>query len=144
MVFNLKDRFKFRFNPRGHGLSKVLGHREAQIMNIIWGSGPVTVAQVHDQLGKKHGLAYTTIMTIMSRLEKKGLLERTASGRAYIYSATVSREEFSASVVSGLLDGLLADFTRPALAYFVKQAEDEKALDELDKLIQERKIAREK
>ena len=110
-------------------------------MNIVWGSGPVTVAQVQDYLDKKSGLAYTTIMTIMSRLEKKGLLERTISGKAYVYSAAVTREEFNTSIVSGLLDGLLADFSRPALSYFIKKLseEDETTLNELEKLIQERK-----
>lgn len=137
------DRFKFRFNPRGHGLGKVLGQREAEIMDIVWQSGSVTVAQVHDLLRGKDKLAYTTIMTIMGRLEKKGLLQRSPAGKAHIYRAALTKEEFGASILSGLLNGLLADFTRPALSYFIKNLspEDRKALDELDRLIQERKAA---
>lgn len=139
------ESFKFRFNPGGHGLGKVLGRREAEIMDIVWESGSVTVAQVCDLLRGTDKLAYTTIMTIMARLEKKGLLRRTTDGKAHVYRAAFTKEEFGASIVSGLLGGILADFTRPALSYFIKNlsAEDRKALDELDRLIRERKAIRE-
>ena len=115
-------------------------------MNVVWDLGRVTVAQVHEHLGRKQPVAYTTIMTIMGRLEKKGLLQRASSGKAYIYSAAVSQEEFSASIARGLLDSLLTDFARPALPYFVEKLseEDASALDELEKLIQERKTSTEK
>lgn len=142
----MKKSITFRFNSRWPGYGKVLGHREAEIMDTVWDLGSATVAQVVERLGKKDNVAYTTIMTIMGRLQKKGLLSRKVSGKAYLYTPTVTREEFGASVVRGLLNSLLADFSRPALSYFIKNlsVEDEKALDELDKIIEERKRTLEK
>ncbi|MDO8636390.1 MAG: BlaI/MecI/CopY family transcriptional regulator [Dehalococcoidia bacterium] len=127
-------------------MAKFLGQREAEIMEVIWDLGPATVAQVHDHLDKNTGLAYTTIMTIMGRLAKKGLLDRTSSGRAYVYSAKVSRDEFNKSVMNTLVDGVIGSFAGPALSYFVEKLSEEDAsvLDELERVIQEKKAASEK
>ncbi len=131
---------EFRFRPHAHGLAKVMGGREAEIMEIVWRNDPVSVAQVHEQLVRREKVAYTTIMTIMSRMAHKGLLNRIRSGNAYVYSPAISREDFHRRVVEGVVDSLVESFAQPAISYFVERLaqQDEAVLAELERLIQKR------
>ena len=67
----------------------VFGHLEAEVMEIIWRHGASTVNDVAGS--SKRPLAYTTVMTTLDRLFKKGLLERQKSERAFVYSERISR-----------------------------------------------------
>lgn len=137
----MKKRLPFKLSPRAQRWDQVLGPREAEVMEWLWLRSPASVAEVHRDLGQRHKLAYTTIMTIMSRLVQKGLLTRSRSGNAYLYTPTVTQEELGRQVAQGMVNGLLDGLTRPALAYFVDRLaqEDEAALDELERLIRERR-----
>ena len=108
-----------------------LGPLEAAVMERLWASGePQTVRAVHDQLATGREIAYTTVMTVMDNLHRKGLLSRTRQGRAYAYSPTSSREEHTA----GLLGDVLAEGgdRRGVLMHFVDQLN----ADELESLRQ--------
>jgi predicted transcriptional regulator len=110
------------FRPRKDGLEKTLGALEAQVMDAIWqAKEPVCVEDVRSALAT-HGkdAAYTTIMTTLSRLNKKGLLAREMRGKAYYYSPRVTRSELSSTVTKQVIDGLLATFAEPAMSYFVE------------------------
>jgi len=80
-----------------------LGELERQVMDIIWSSdgSPLSVRDMADQFPDH---AYTTIMTVLGRLAKKGFLTETKVGRANMFSATSSREEYIASVLLRALD----------------------------------------
>ena len=79
---------------------RVLGELEAQVMRKIWArQGPVTVRDVVGDLQQDRPIAYTTVMTVMDNLRKKGWLRRQAEGRAYRYEPAVSGEEYSAGVM---------------------------------------------
>lgn len=81
-----------------------LGELELTIMNFIWKrSGPVTVPDVHEHLVKSRQLAYTSTMTVMGRLNNKGLLTRSEDRRPYKYWAAMSREDYSADLMLGVL-----------------------------------------
>jgi len=83
-----------------------LGPLEQVVMDHLWDvDGPVTVRQVFEGVGRRRKLAYTTVMTVMNRLWRKKLLQRTRSGRAFAYRATHSREEYAAHLVREVLDG---------------------------------------
>jgi predicted transcriptional regulator len=70
------------------------GELENQVLDVVWGAtGAVTPRQVHEELSSNRKLAYTTVMTILVRLCKKGLLEREPAGRAFAYRPRISREE---------------------------------------------------
>ena len=89
-------------------------------------------------------IAYTTLMTTLDRLYKKRLLDRRKDGRAFFYSAAVSREEFEHGIREDVIDGLLghgAEGVRPVLACIVETVSehDRKLLDELERLIKEKK-----
>src|SRR6478735_5686433 len=67
---------RFRFSPTKDGLVKVLGPLETEIMQIIWQDERSTVKKVHRKLSAHRDIAYTTVMTTMSRLAEKGVLNR--------------------------------------------------------------------
>ncbi len=79
---------------------RALGELEAQVMRKIWARrSPVTVRDIVGDLQQDRPIAYTTVMTVMDNLRKKGWLRRQADSRAYRYEPAVSGEEYSASVM---------------------------------------------
>ena len=79
---------------------RALGELEARVMARIWARrGTVTVRDIVADLQAERPVAYTTVMTVMDNLRKKGWLRRQPDGRAYRYEAAVSGEEYSAGVM---------------------------------------------
>ena len=133
------DRYHFTFDPRKKGLRKILGDLEVDVMEAIWARGQATVHDVHERLdAADRELAYTTVMTVMSRLAEKGLLEKRKEGAAYVYTPAASKEEFTRRTVGTVLSELLDDFTAPAMSQFVDIVgeQDEAAIEELAKAIE--------
>ena len=76
---------------------------ELEVMDVVWQKGRVTVQDVVDSLDRS--LAYTTVMTTLRILdEKRGVLKRTKSGRAYVYEPLVTREEISRNMADQLTE----------------------------------------
>lgn len=105
---------------RSNQLDGLLGPLETEVMETVWRLRDATVRDVHDELSQSRDLAYTTVMTTMSRLASKGLLSRDTSGLAHRYVPTVTRDEYARSTVTSVLDWLVASFPEPALNYFVE------------------------
>jgi predicted transcriptional regulator len=127
-------------NKTGVADATNLGHLERELMEHVWKLDEVSVSTVHEQLGGR--LAYTTIMTTLDRLFKKGVLQRRKQGRAFMYSARFSREQFKQSLVKKALDYLLQEHnkeTAPLMAYLVEtfKEHDARLLDELERMIQQ-------
>ena len=101
-----------------------LGSLERGIMDVIW-DDPGAEVSVRDVLGSKagKGLAYTTIMTVLDRLWRKGYLTRRRSGRAYLYSAARTRDDHVELLVTEVLAGV--GDRRSALLGFVRGVGDE-------------------
>jgi predicted transcriptional regulator len=89
-------------------------------MRVAWQLGTVNVRQMLDALSDEQPLAYTTVMTIMSRLATKGLLERTLEGKTYVYQPTRSPEEFLADLSRQRVDDVVAEFGDLAIAQFLQ------------------------
>ncbi|HLF79957.1 MAG TPA: BlaI/MecI/CopY family transcriptional regulator [Dehalococcoidia bacterium] len=99
-----------------------LGPLEDQIMRLVWASGQATVRDVHEQLEqRKVQLAYTTVMTVMSRLVIKGLLNRRRVGRSFLYGVKVNEEQFRVQTAQMLAQRLVRGFDHLALASFVDE-----------------------
>jgi predicted transcriptional regulator len=82
------------------------GDLESVIMHLVWeNDGPVTVRELFDGLRAQRVIAYTTVMSTMDNLHRKGWLERAKEGKAYRYTATASREEYSARLMREALAG---------------------------------------
>ena len=126
---------------RKHSLSEVLGPLEAEIMDVVWDTGDVTVRDVHRSLNSVRPIAYTTVMTTLGRLTDKGLLRRIEEQPAHHYNAVVSRDQYARSTVKSVVDWLLGHFPDPAVAYFIDRVEkeDEDVIDRLRQAIEERR-----
>ena len=82
------------------------GDLETVIMHRVWDRDrPVTVRELLDELQQERAIAYTTVMSTMDNLHRKGWLARVKDGKAYRYSATASREEYSARLMREALAG---------------------------------------
>src|SRR5260370_30865064 len=116
-----------------------LGPLEVTVMEILWARGESNVRDVVDRLGRP--LAYTTVMTTLDRLFKKGLLARRKSDRAFIYAPSLNRAEWEHKRAGDFVAGFLsvAEPSRDLLISFLVEAggrHDEALLDELEKKIQ--------
>jgi predicted transcriptional regulator len=97
-----------------------LGELEAVIMDRLWEWGrPTLVREMVEALHAERPLAYTTVMTVMENLHRKGWLRRERDGRAWRYEPTGSRSGYTAALMSDAL-GTSTD-RRTALAHFVLQ-----------------------
>jgi predicted transcriptional regulator len=114
---------------------------EAEIMNEAWRHEELSVRELMERLNRRaeKPRAYTTYMTVMSRLDGKGLLSRRREGKTDFYSPTFSRDEYRSLRAQAEVQGLVREFGDVALAQFARK------MDELDpKRLQElRRLARE-
>jgi predicted transcriptional regulator len=103
-----------------------LGELESTIMDLMWARRkPASVREVLEDLRRERTIAYTTVMTVMDNLYKKGLLKRQPVGRAYVYEATASKEAYTAE----LMRKALADSGNQAatLVHFLERLTPEEA-----------------
>ena len=105
------------------GEQHYLGELQAQIMEIAWARGRVTVREVHAELASARDLAYTTVMTVMVRLADDGVLTRERVGKTYFYRPAGTRDEFRAAISGTIVNDLVADFGDVALAQFAEALE---------------------
>jgi BlaI family penicillinase repressor len=125
---------RLKFKTSASGLESILGELERPIMEAVWAKGEVAVAEVLPLLDGEP--AYTTVKTVMERLEKKGLLKRVREGRAYRYAAAVSRSDLEGNASRQVVDGLLAAFGNAAIAQFAEaMREDPEKLAELRRVL---------
>ena len=98
-----------------------LGELEASVLATLWDAGELATPEVFHRVGKPRNLAYTTILTVLQRLYRKGLLTRQDKGKAHAYTAALSREQFAerrgevlASAMVGLGNAGLSAFLAEA------------------------------
>ncbi len=91
---------------------------ELQIMQVIWRRGMSNVSEVQE--GLEQTLAYTTVQTMLNILEKKGKLERTLQGRAYVYSAAVSKEKALGHAVRDLVNRMFGGSSEELVMSLIK------------------------
>lgn len=118
-----------------------LGELETVVMDAVWTRGQATVQDVVDDLSRDRSLAYTTVMTVMSRLAEKGVLTRHKQGRAYLYEPAVERDSLAKSMLSSLVDRLYAGSAERAIAHLLETEDqvDESELQRLEALIRARR-----
>ena len=123
-------------------LQAALGPLERAVMDTMWRGGHLSVRDVQAQLANP--AAYTTVMTTLDRLYKKGLVHRKRDGRAFLYTAALERHELETMMTAGLLSGMLSSgpgATRPFLSNLVDAVgdSDNALLDELERLVSEKR-----
>ncbi|MBI3892547.1 MAG: BlaI/MecI/CopY family transcriptional regulator [Candidatus Wallbacteria bacterium] len=98
-----------------------LGDLELEVLDLVWGGGWTSVRDVYEALREKRRTAYTTVMTVMTRLHGRGMLERQKDGKSYLYRAAVSREQVTRSFLGRLVDRLLGGKPSELLSYLVSE-----------------------
>ncbi|HKS66474.1 MAG TPA: BlaI/MecI/CopY family transcriptional regulator [Candidatus Acidoferrales bacterium] len=122
--------------------NQILGSLEARVMDVLWERGESSVRDVFEKMDRP--LAYTTVMTTLDRLFKKGLLERYKIGRAFVYSPVLNREEWEYRRAEGLIAAFL-DGPQPSPGLLVSSLldaigqEDVALLSELEQKIRRRR-----
>jgi len=120
-----------------------LGSLESALMERIWARGEISVRDLHAELASR--LAYTTIMTTLDRLFKKGLLDRRKVSKAFYYKARLSENEYHERLTQHLFGMVLHDGknSNVVLSGFVDavSGRDEQMLDQLDQLVKAKKRA---
>jgi len=100
-----------------------LGDLEADLMNVLWAAAaPMPVREVQDVLAAQKVRAYTTVMTVLDNLYRKGYVQRTKQGKAFLYSATVSRAQAAADSMREVLSQ--AEDVQSALLHFANAMTD--------------------
>ncbi|MFH9547896.1 BlaI/MecI/CopY family transcriptional regulator [Streptomyces sp. NPDC017435] len=103
-----------------------LGELEAEIMHRLWSWGrPATARDVLTDINKQRPLAYSTVKTVADILHSKGLLTRHKEGRAWVYTPTCTRQQYTASLMHEVLGG--NPDPAGALASFVEQISPQEA-----------------
>lgn len=114
-----------------------LGALESELMERIWARGETSVRDLYEELATR--LAYTTVMTTLDRLFKKGLLDRRPVGRAFYYTAKISKQEYNQQLTQHLLGIAVHESgsQEAVISCFVDYVSesDRKLLDQLDELI---------
>ncbi|WP_439659472.1 BlaI/MecI/CopY family transcriptional regulator [Lentzea sp. HUAS TT2] len=101
-----------------------LGELESTVMDVLWrGDGDRTVRDVLEELSQERELAYTTVMTVLDNLHRKGWVERTKVSRAFHYRAVMSRAQAEARALRAVLDA--ADDPEGVLLHFAQSATEE-------------------
>lgn len=114
-----------------------LGDLEADIMNVLWDLGSGTVQDVLEALTPRRALAYTTVMTVMTRLTQKGYLSRRREGRSFVYTPATSREQVAESALGAVVQRLYQGATGKAIAHLLEleAGVDDEELARLEALI---------
>ena len=121
------------------GRRQTLGGQELEILKIVWRKESSTVRDVYEALLEHRKVAYTTVMTMMNILERKGFLKRTLVDRAYLYRPAKPQKQVLRGMVRDFLDRAFNGAAEPLLVHLV---EDER-LTEQD-LVEVRRLIREK
>lgn len=112
----------------------VLSDLQLELMRVLWARGEASTADVAEVLANSRGLAHTTIATLLTRLEKRGIVAARRDGRQLVYRALVEEGAVRRSMVAGLLDSLFGGDARALVAHLVR--EEEIAPGDLDKVRQ--------
>jgi predicted transcriptional regulator len=114
---------------------------EYAVLAKLWELGVASVRELHEQLGQRERLVYTTIAKVVDRLREKGLIQRQRDGRAFIYRPRVAREEVESARARNAVSRLFGAAPHAAVAALVEavDAVDPGLLDELERVVAARR-----
>jgi predicted transcriptional regulator len=100
-----------------------LGDLQHAMMAVLWARGEATAAEVHGALRVDRGLAFTTIATMLRKMEDKGVVAHRAEGRQFVYRPTVSEAQVRRSMVGELVERLFGGDPKALVAHLVSEHE---------------------
>jgi len=141
MIETMIKGFTNIFRPAKAGLARALGDLEKQVMDVLWLKKEAAGKEVFTEIRRSRTIALTTVLTVLERLVKKGIVKRLKSDGIYIYTPVFTREEFADKVSQAVMKGVLDIAASSAVASFVDilADTDPEELDRLLKLIEKKK-----
>ena len=122
-----------------------LSGRQLAVMRVLWDRGEATAAEVQQSLDLERPLAYSTVATVISRLEKKGLVRHRAEGRVFYYRPAVSQDGAGTSMVGELVDRVFGGSPAELVSHLLESDQvDASELDRIKQLVRQRKGRRKK
>ena len=116
------------------------GDLQLRILQSLWDRPDSSVAEVHTELKPERDLAYTTVATMLRKMEARGLVTHREAGRSFLYRALIAAEDVSRSVGKHLVDQLSSGSLTEAVSHLLTSREVSRdELDQLEKLIKEAK-----
>ena len=109
-------------------LMEIVGPLQIRVLHHLWTHGPATVLAVHNALmadnlvSGRRTLAYTTVLTVMRNLVRRGILEQQAAGRAHVFSSLITREAYCQGLLAHICDEVFAGDTRALLRSLAEDA----------------------
>jgi len=121
-----------------------LGQLQRAVMEVVWRRGEASVHEVLRHLGRRKKLAYTTVLTVLQKLEKAGWLAHRAEGKSYIYLPVRSREEAGAGSVRGFLQRVFEGDAVAMFQHLIRESDlSDQELAELRAMIDKKRKERE-
>jgi predicted transcriptional regulator len=117
---------------------------EYAVLAELWQLGTASVRELHDRLGARQGLVYTTTAKVIDRLRQKGLIERQRNGQAFLYRPRAAREDVERARARSAVTRLLGSTPRAAVAALVEAVDSVEPglLDELERAVAARRRSR--
>ena len=117
-----------------------LGELQRKVLEVVWERGEASVHDVRNRLGRRKKLAYTTVLTVMQKLEKAGWLAHRNEGKSYIYRPAVSREQAGAGSVRRFLTHVFEGDAVAMFQHLIRESDlSDKDLGELRRMIEEKR-----
>jgi predicted transcriptional regulator len=137
-----QDAFLRTFRPDRPGIRKILGDLEAEIMEYMW-SRPaeqgVTVREVYEALAARRHIAYTTVMSTMTRLAKKQILRVITEQTAYLYFPSMAQDALLSHVAGRMMEDVLLHFSDALQGPYAEPDTLERARSLLEEITERRK-----
>lgn len=111
-------------------------------MKVLWTRGEASVAEVHNTLGREPRFAYTTIATMLRKMEARGLVGHRTDGRTFIYAAAVEEVQVSRGMAEHVLDRLFAGSVADLVSHLLSAREvSREELARIERFVAERRKA---
>jgi predicted transcriptional regulator len=122
-----------------------LSGRQLAIMQVLWDRGEATVAQVQDSLDLERPLAYSTVATVISRMQQKGLITHRAEGRVFHYQPTVSEDGVGSSMVGELVERIFGGSPSELVSHLLESDQvDAGELKRIKELVRQHEVDKRK
>ena len=126
------------------GSSFRLGDLQLRILRVLWRWGPLGVGEVRDRLDGSD-LAYTTVATMLRKMEDRGLVDHETEERRFIYRPAVDQDDVTRSMADDLVDRVFEGSLARTVSHLLQTREvDESELVQLERMIRERKSKKRK
>ena len=100
-----------------------LSELQIAVVRVLWRNGETSVTDIAKVLGDERGLKHTTVATLLTRLEKRGVVEQRREGRQLIYRALVGEPQVRRSMVADLVGSLFGGDSRELVAHLVRESD---------------------